>query len=436
MITYLTNGTIYTLNGWKKADLLLQPDSVQLLPSGGKSDVPSSSPSVRSGCETIDCSGKLILPGFADVHVHFREPGFSYKETIRTGSMAAVRGGYTAVCTMPNLNPVPSTRKGLQTQLNIIQRDALCRIVPYGAITQNQDGRGPLSDMEELAPYVVSFTDDGKGIQNSHLMEEAMTRAKALGKIITAHCEDESLLTGGSIHSGTYARSHGYTGIPSKSEWAQVKRDIQLAEKTGAAYHVCHISTKESVEIIRKAKERNVDVTCETAPHYLLLSDRDLEEDGRFKMNPPLRDITDQEALLAGIQDGTIDMIATDHAPHSPEEKKRGLAGSAFGIVGLETAFPVLYTKLVKKGILSLEKLITLMAINPRKRFLLPGCLLSGEEREEESIDLTVIDPDSRYTIHPEDFASKGNATPFAGWEVTGKTLFTFVGGKKVYPFD
>ncbi len=363
----------------------------------------------------------VVFPGFCDVHVHFREPGFSYKETIASGSRAAARGGYTAVCTMPNLNPVPDSVENLRQQLSIIERDACIHIYPYGAMTVGEKGE-TLADLTGMAPDVIAFSDDGKGVQKEEMMRETMLRAKALGKMVVAHCEVDSLLHGGYIHDGEYAKDHGHKGICSESEYAQVERDLRLAEETGAAYHVCHISTKETVELIRQAKRRGVNVTCETGPHYLVMDDSDLQEDGRFKMNPPLRSPEDRKALLAGILDGTIDMIATDHAPHSAEEKSRGLSGSSFGIVGLETAFAVLYTHLVKPGVLTLEKLIELLAINPRKRFGIP----QGE-------DYTVWDLEKTFTVDPEDFVSMGKATPFTGWELTGECVMTVCDGKVVY---
>ena len=369
-----------------------------------------------------------IFPGFCDVHVHFREPGFSYKETILTGAKAAARGGYTSVFTMPNLNPAPSTMETLQAQLEIIERDSCINIIPYGTITMKQDGRSSLSHMEEMAPYVCAFTDDGKGVQTGALMEDAMRLAKSLGKLIVAHCEDEALLTpGGCIHDGEYARSHDLIGISSASEWKQVERDLELAAKTGCGYHVCHVSTKESVDLIRQAKKTGVNVTCETAPHYLILSDKDLQDEGRFKMNPPIRSEADRDALREGIQDGTVDMIATDHAPHSAEEKSRGLKGSPFGIVGLETAFPVIYTKLVLEDkLITMDKLVELIVINPRERFKLA-------ERKNLSEDLTIIDLNKDYKIDSFNFLSKGKATPFDGWEVCGEVVLTMVDGKVVY---
>lgn len=417
MTTLFKNATVFTPAGFEKRDVFVSGGSVFV------NAIPDSYDHL------IDCSGMVIVPGFTDVHVHFREPGFFYKETIATGSVAAAAGGYTCVCPMPNLKPAPSDLASLQAQLSIIEKDACVKVVPYGTITRKQDGRSSLSDMEAMAPYVCAFSDDGKGVQTGDLMEEAMVRAKALGKLIVAHCEDESLLTGGYIHDGDYAKAHGHKGICSESEWKQVERDVALAEKTGAAYHVCHVSTKESVDIIRKAKARGVDVTCETGPHYLVLCDEDLQEDGWFKMNPPLRSAADRAALIRGLQDGTIDMIATDHAPHSEEEKARGLEGSAFGIVGLETAFPVLYTHLVEKGVISLEKLIEVMSISPRKRFGFAG----GSLEDGQPADLTVLDLARQWTVDPEKFRSKGRATPFKGWTLKGKVIMTVVNGEIVY---
>ena len=417
MTTLFKNATVFTPAGFEKRDVFVSGGSVFV------NAIPDSYDHL------IDCSGMVIVPGFTDVHVHFREPGFFYKETIATGSAAAAAGGYTCVCPMPNLKPAPSDLASLQAQLSIIEKDACVKVVPYGTITRKQDGRSALSDMEAMAPYVCAFSDDGKGVQTGDLMEEAMVRAKALGKLIVAHCEDESLLTGGYIHDGDYAKAHGHKGICSESEWKQVERDVALAEKTGAAYHVCHVSTKESVDIIRKAKAKGVDVTCETGPHYLVLCDEDLQEDGWFKMNPPLRSAADRAALIRGLQDGTIDMIATDHAPHSEEEKARGLEGSAFGIVGLETAFPVLYTHLVEKGVISLEKLIEVMSISPRKRFGFAG----GSLEDGQPADLTVLDLARQWTVDPEKFRSKGRATPFKGWTLKGKVIMTVVNGEIVY---
>ena len=368
-----------------------------------------------------DFNKLCIFPAFCDVHVHFREPGFSYKETIRTGSLAAARGGYTDVCTMPNLNPVPDSAENIKEQIKIIERDAAVRVHPYAAITVGEKGE-TLTDMAALAPYCAAFSDDGRGVQSEDMMREAMIKAKALGKIIAAHCEDNSLLCGGYIHKGEYARLHGHKGICSASEWNPIERDLRLAKETGCKYHVCHISCKESVELIRNAKANGVDVTCETAPHYLIFNDMDLKESGSFKMNPPIRSEEDRQALIKGLQDGTIDMIATDHAPHSSEEKSRGLENSLMGIVGLETAFPVMYTYLVKKGIITLERLIELMAINPRRRFGL-----------QSTDDICVYDLQSEYKIDPGEFKSKGKSTPFDGLTVAGKNLLTVCGGKAVW---
>ena len=372
--------------------------------------------------EIAEVSAPLfVFPGFCDVHVHFREPGFSYKETVASGCAAAAHGGYTAVCTMPNLNPVPDSVENLALQKNIIERDATIHVYPYAAITVAEKGE-TLSDMNGLCADAFAFSDDGRGVQSRELMREAMIRAKKLGKIIVAHCEDNSLLHGGYIHDGAYAAANGHKGICSESEYGPIARDIELVRETGCPYHVCHISTKESVELIRKAKAEGLPVTCETAPHYLVMDDGDLREEGRFKMNPPLRSAEDRKALIDGICDGTIDMIATDHAPHSAEEKGKGLAGSAFGIVGLETAFPVMYTHFVKTGIITLEKLIDLMALAPRKRFSLP----LGES-------FTVWDLSAKQTVDPNEFLSLGRATPFEGWELYGRCVMTVCDGKIVY---
>ena len=377
--------------------------------------------SLDGSASAFDSEKYIAFPGFCDVHVHFREPGFSYKETIRSGCAAAARGGYTAVCTMPNLSPVPDSGENLKVQTDLIKRDAFIHVLPYGAITVGEKGE-ELSDLEAMAPDVVAFSDDGRGVQNDDMMLEAMRRAKALGKMIVAHCEVNSLLHGGYIHDGEYARAHGHRGICSESEYAQIERDLKLVRETGCAYHVCHISAKESVELIRRAKAEGLDVSCETAPHYLLLDDSMLQEEGRFKMNPPIRDKADREALIRGILDGTIDMIATDHAPHSAGEKSRGLEKSAFGIVGLETAFPLLYTGLVKTGIISLQKLVELLSIRPRQRFRIP----LGN-------DFCLWDLESSYIIDPERFASLGRATPFAGMSVQGRCVLTAYQGRAVY---
>ena len=373
------------------------------------------------GIRALNFPKYAVFPGFCDVHVHFREPGFSYKETIRSGSYASARGGYTAVCTMPNLNPVPDSVEHLAQQLQLIEDGACIHVYPYGAITLGEKGE-QMADLAGMAPNVVGFSDDGRGVQDDEMMRAAMRKAKELGKMIVAHCEVNELLRGGYIHDGDYAKAHGHRGICSESEWAQIERDLKLVEEIGCAYHVCHISTKESVEIIRQAKARGVNVTCETGPHYLVMDDSFLQEEGRFKMNPPLRSAADREALVRGIQDGTIDMIATDHAPHSAEEKSKGLEKSAFGVVGIETAFPICYTYLVKTGIITMDKLMELLVWNPRKRFDLP----LGN-------DFSVWDLDAEYAIDPAEFVSLGKATPFQGWKVQGKCMLTVCDGKIVY---
>ena len=417
MRTLLKGAEVYTDGGFVRRDISICDGKISFDITGAF-DV----------SENIE--GFVVIPGFADVHVHLREPGFSYKETIRTGTMAAARGGYSAVCAMPNLKPVPSTRESLSQEIDIIERDAVVRVYPYGAITMDQSGRGELSDMEEMADNVIAFSDDGKGVQTAELMEEAMKRAAKLGKLIVAHCEDESeLKKGGCIHDGRFAREHGYIGINSASEWKQVKRDIELAERTGASYHVCHVSTKESVELIREAKKRGVKVTCEAGPHYLIYTDEDLKEDGSWKMNPPIREAADRDALLRGINDGTVDCIITDHAPHSEEEKSKGLAGSAFGIVGLETAFPVVYSRLVKTGEISLQKMVELMSINPRRIFGIPG----GSIAEGEPADICVLDLNKEYDIDSSTFFSMGKSTLFDGQRVWGEVVMNFVKGEKVF---
>ena len=380
-------------------------------------------------CEVFSCDGfdafnsseYTVVPGFCDVHVHFREPGFSYKETIESGSKAAARGGYTAAFTMPNLNPVPDSAEHIKEQLDIIKKDAVIDVYPYGSITVGQKGQ-ELSDLEGMRDMAIAFSDDGRGVQSDEMMREAMLKAKALDKKIVAHCEVNDLLFGGYIHDGEYAKKHGHKGICSESEWKQVERDIKLQKETGVSYHVCHISAKETVELIRQAKKDGVDITCETGPHYLVFNDMDLQEDGKFKMNPPIRSEEDRLALIEGIKDGTIDMLATDHAPHSKEEKSKGLEKSAFGIVGLETAFSVMYTHLVKTGIITMEKLIEIMVINPRKRFGL-----------EIKNDFSVWKLDEKYTVNPDEFLSMGKATPFEGQELYGVCVLTVKDGKVIY---
>ena len=416
MKTFYENAEIYRGGRFEKGRLVVEEGRV----------VADYEP--QPGDRRVDLAGLYLVPGLVDVHVHLREPGFPQKETIATGTAAAAHGGYTTVCSMPNLNPAPDTPEHLEEQLALIRRDALVRVVPYGTITLGQRGRGELADFEALAPWVAGFSDDGRGVQSAELMEEAMRRAAAVHKPIVAHCEVDELLRGGYIHDGVYCHEHGHRGISSESEWRQVERDIALAERTGCQYHVCHVSTRESVELVRQAKARGLQVSCETGPHYLLLCDEDLQEDGRFKMNPPLRSREDRQALLEGIKDGTIEVIATDHAPHTAEEKSRGLERSAMGIVGLETAFPLLYTYLVKRGVVTLERLVELMSVRPRRLFSLEGGIATGDKA-----DFTVLDLDARQTIDPATFRSKGHATPFAGWEVDGCAVMTVVGGRAVY---
>ena len=408
---------VYINNHLSKADVLMHDGLI--------ADI---SPVVDcSDAQVLDFNNCVIFPGLIDVHVHLREPGFSFKETIAGGTAAAAAGGYTTVCSMPNLKPAPDSPATLQEQLDIIQKDAVVKVVPYGTITVQRAGK-ELADLDGMAEKVAGFSDDGSGIQTAELMHKAMLKAKSLGKIIAAHCEDMALVRGGCIHDGEFAKAHGLPGICSESEWGQIKRDLVLADITKCKYHVCHISTKESVEVIRKAKAEGVDVTCETAPHYLVFNDGDLLDEGRFKMNPPIREEADRLALLEGIKDGTIDMIATDHAPHTEEEKSRGLKNSAMGIVGLETAFPVLYTELVKKGVITLEKLIELMHTNPSNRFGLGSPLAVGNPA-----DLCVYDLDEEYEIDPATFKGAGRATPFAGRRVFGRCKLTIVNGKTVH---
>ena len=406
------NANVYTMGEIKKQNMLLDGATLSVF-SGDVSLV---------DCPVFD--NIAIFPGFCDVHVHFREPGFSYKETIASGSMASARGGYTAVCTMPNLIPPPDCPENLKIQTDTIDRDATIAVFPYGTITMGQMGE-TLSDMEGMKDSVIGYSDDGKGIQTEELMLEAMNKAHSLGKMIVAHCEDNSLLRGGYIHDGEYAKLHGHRGICSESEFGQIARDLELVKKTGCKYHVCHISTKESVEIIRRAKAEGVDVTCETGPHYLTMCDMDIGEHGRFKMNPPIRSALDRDALVEGIKDGTVDMIATDHAPHSAEEKSRGLEKSNMGVVGIETAFPVSYTYLVKTGLITLDRLIELLSIKPRERFGI-----------ESDVGFTVFDLGDEYEINPDDFLSMGKSTPFEGIKVFGRCLATVYNGKLVYASD
>ena len=381
----------------------------------------------NSGVPVFNYSG-IVVPGLVDVHVHLREPGFSFKETMETGTAAAARGGYTAVCAMPNLNPVPDSAEHLAVELEAIRRGAKVRVYPYGSLTVGERGL-EMADISAMADAAVAYSDDGRGVQDEDMMRECMRAVAATGKLLAAHCEVDSLLKGGYIHDGAYARAHGHRGICSESEWREVERDIRLAEETGCAFHVCHVSTKESVRLVREARARGVNVTAETAPHYLLLTEEDLQEDGRFKMNPPLRERADRDALIEGLLDGTIGMIATDHAPHTPEEKSRGLEKSPMGVVGLECAFPVLFTGLIEKGVVTLEKLVELMSSAPAKRFGIPG----GEIEVGKPANLAVFDMDTEHTIDSSEFASMGRATPFEGWRVRGKCLMTVCAGRTVW---
>ncbi|WP_448903933.1 dihydroorotase [Eubacterium sp.] len=420
MTTLIKGAFVYMGAGFSKLDVLI---------TDGKINTLGTSISTNGVDAVFYAQDKYLIPGFVDVHVHLREPGFSYKETIKTGTLAAAKGGYTAVCPMPNINPVPDSVENIKTELDLIKKDAVINVYPFASITKGRKGGGELVDFDALKDYAVGFSDDGTGVQKEQDMALAMEKCAKFGKIISAHCEVNDLLKGGYIHDGEYCKTHGHKGICSASEYEQIERDCKLAKKTGVHYHVCHISTKESVDIIRRAKAEGVNVTCETGPHYLTMCDKDLQEDGRFKMNPPLRSEEDKQALLQGILDGTIDVIATDHAPHSAEEKSKGLAGSAMGVVGLETSFAVLYTKLVKSGFITLEKLIELMSVNPRKIFDLPG----GEIKEGEVADLALLDLDAKWCVNPDDFLSMGRATPFEGWQLQGKNVMTMCGGKTVY---
>ncbi len=416
IMKYILKGaTVYTEGKFLKTDITVCDNLINSIGTA------------CAGYPIIDCTGYYIFPGFTDVHVHLREPGFSYKETISSGTRAASRGGYTAVCSMPNLNPVPDTLENLKIQTDIIKKDAVIGVYPYASITKGELGE-ELSDMDELSDSCIAFSDDGRGVQSKEMMCSAMNMAKSLGKMIVAHCEDNSLLHEGYIHDGSYAKEHNHKGICSESEWGPIKRDIELIRKTGCSYHVCHISAKESVELIRQAKKEGLPITCETAPHYLVFSDNDLEEDARFKMNPPIREEADRLALIEGICDGTIDMIASDHAPHSLEEKSKGLEKSAMGIVGIETAFPILYTELVKKDIISLERLIELLNVNPNRRFGIEGEIAVGK-----NANLTVFNLEDEYVINSKDFLSKGKCTPFEGKKVFAKCMLTIYKGDIVW---
>ena len=414
----LKNANVYIDGSFKKTDIFIKDNMIVSVDG-----------SVHNGENVVsfDFNNKYIFPGFTDVHVHLREPGFLCKETIETGTKAAARGGYTSVCAMPNLKPVPDSAEDIKIETDIIEKTAVVHVYPYGAITVDEMGK-ELADLEGMAPYAIAFSDDGHGVQNDDMMRNAMKKSKELGKMIVAHCEVNELLEGGYIHKGKYAESHGHKGICSESEWKQIERDIELVKETGCAYHVCHISTKESVELIRKAKSEGVNISCETGPHYLVLNDMDLQEEGRFKMNPPIRDESDRLALIEGIKDGTIEFIATDHAPHTEEEKSKGLKNSLMGVVGLETAFPIVYTELVRKGIITLEKAMELLNGNAIERFGIGSEIAAGKPA-----DLTVFDLDEEYVIDPKDFLSKGKSTPFTGRKVFGKCLMTMVNGEIVY---
>ena len=419
MSLLLTGGTVFVNGRFEYMDIAID-----------QGHIVSVNPNLpREGFSLIQLNDRVIVPGFVDVHVHLREPGFSYKETIATGTAAAAAGGYTGVCSMPNLNPVPDTLDNLKVQLNLIKRTAKVHVHPYGAITCGQKG-DQLSEMEAMAPYVIGYSDDGRGVQAPGMMEQGMEKAKALGRPIVAHCEDESLIVKGwAVHNGDFCRAHGLIGNDSESEWKQVERDIELVRKTGCQYHICHVSTKESVELVRQAKAQGLPVTCETGPHYLVMTDGELQDEGRFRMNPPIRTAQDRDALIMGLLDGTIDCIATDHAPHSAEEKSRGLAGSLNGIVGLETAFPVLYTQLVSTGIVPFEVILNALCVNPRKIFGLPGGLIA----EGQPADLTVLDLNRPHLINSAEFKSKGKASPFDGWAVSAAVAMTICDGEPVY---
>lgn len=421
MTLLIKNAVCYIDKAFKKQDVFIKDGIIHSL---------GVSLSLDNIDRTIDAMGKyFLIPGFVDVHIHLREPGFSYKETIKTGTMAGAKAGYNVLCTMPNLNPPPDSVENLKVQTDIIDRDAVIDVLPFAAITKGRKGVGETVDFDSLADKAVGFSDDGTGVQTEALMKQAMTECAKLGKIISAHCEVNDLLKGGYIHDGEYAKAHNHKGICSESEWAQIERDCRLAEETGCQYHVCHISTKESVDIIRRAKARGVKVTCETGPHYLTMCDMDLQENGRFKMNPPLRSAEDRQALVDGVLDGTIDVIATDHAPHSADEKSKGLEKSAMGVVGLETAFAVLYTKLVKTGVITFEKLVEMMSVRPREIFGIEG----GVIKEGAPANLCLLDTEKEWIVEPEKFVTMGRATPFENWKLQGENLLTILRGEIVY---
>lgn len=414
----LKGGTVVRRGRSEKLDVVI---------GGGKILTVAADVETQPQDRVVDCKGKIVMSGLVDLHVHLREPGFSAKETIATGTAAAAHGGFTTVCSMPNLNPAPDNMENLSAQLDIIKREAKVKVLPYATITRNRYGR-ELVDFAELTPYVAGFSDDGSGVQGEDVMRQAMAEVAKCDSIIAAHCEVNDLLRGGYIHDGEYAAQHGHKGICSESEWAQIERDIKLVAESGCQYHVCHISTKESVALIREAKSRGLKVSCETAPHYLTMCDMDLQEDGRFKMNPPIRSAADRDALIEGVKDGTIDVIATDHAPHTADEKSRGLALSAMGVVGLETSFAVIYTKLVREGIITLEKAVELMSERARELFKIGGGLEEGE-----AADIAVFDTEREFAVDPETFHSMGRSTPFKGWTLRGECLMTIVDGKVVY---
>lgn len=420
MTTLIKGALCYQGDKFKQLDVLIK---------NGKIDTLSTSISENGVDKVFFAQDKYLIPGFVDVHVHLRQPGFSYKETIKTGTQAAAAGGYTAVCSMPNVDPVPDCIEGIKAQTDIIEKDAVIDVYPFASITKGRKGCGELVDFDELKDIAIGFSDDGTGVQDGEDMKNAMMQCAKLGKIISAHCEVNSLLNGGYIHDGEYCKEHNHKGICSAIEYEQIERDCILAKETGVQYHVCHISTKESVDIIRKAKADGVDVTCETGPHYLTMCDMDLKEDGRFKMNPPLRSIEDRQALIEGVLDGTVDVIATDHAPHSKDEKSRGLAKSAMGVVGLETSFGVLNTKLVKTNVITLEKLVDMMSVRPREIFNIDG----GKIAEGEVADLALLDIDKEWTVNPDEFYSMGRSTPFEGWKLQGKNVLTICKGEIVY---
>ena len=420
MTILVKNALVYMGDCFKKYDVLIKDSLIDTIGTSISSN----------GADFIfNAQDKYLIPGFVDVHVHLREPGFSYKETIKSGTMAAASAGYTAVCPMPNINPVPDSAENIKVQTDIIEKDAVIKVYPFASITKGRKGRGELVNFDSLKDVAVGFSDDGTGVQDEDVMLNAMKACNKLGKIISAHCEVNDLLHGGYIHDGEYCKIHNHKGICSASEYEQIERDCKLAEETSCKYHVCHISTKESVDIIRKAKARGVKVSCETGPHYLTMCDMDLQEDGRFKMNPPLRSEEDKQALIEGLIDGTIDVIATDHAPHSKEEKSKGLAGSAMGVVGLETAFSVLYTKLVKSGVITLEKLIDVMSVKPREIYSLG----TGKIQEGEVADLALLDLEKEWVVNPAEFVSMGKATPFENWKLQGKNVLTICEGEIVY---